>query len=194
MPRATDVQVMIDIETAGTTPGSAILQIGAVPFADYCFEFPVPLFNQGIALNSCLGAGLTVDKSTTNWWDKQDSALKERIFGSTNRLADTLEAFYLWCKSLPGIPVVWGNGANFDITLLEAAFKAVNVPVPWHYRNVMCYRTLTSRFPLPKARKDNIPANTRKHDALADAVYQSRVLIETNIYVEEISNGLLRIL
>ena len=185
--------VMIDIETAGTAPGSAILQIGATVFSCNSEEpLAIPNFYASISLDSCLAAGLTTDPATLAWWDKQDQGIRARVFGSNQKLADVLDAFYLWFYQSPATSIVWGNGANFDITLLECAFKSCKVPIPWHYRNVRCYRTVTAMFPLPQ--QFTVPSNPQKHTALADACYQANVLIATASYLEETSDGLLRIL
>lgn len=170
------INVMIDIETAGTEVGSPILQIGATVFG---VPTDHPNFSArflgGASLESNEDHGLHAQVETLEWWSKQDPELKAKVFGSQVPITQLLEEFYLWCKSLGAPVVVWGNGATFDIVLLEEAFAATKVPVPWNFRNVRCYRTLTNILPLPADELATVAPNTQKHDALADAVYQADV-------------------
>lgn len=188
--------VMIDIETVGTAPGSAIVQIGActVGGSGLVPGYIASNFCCGASLESCKAVGLTTSEDTLAWWAKQDNDLRAHVFGSSTDIKDALETLYLWIKGLPGTVIVWGNGASFDITLLECAYKACGIAIPWHYRNVRCYRTLTALFRLPAFAAAGISANIKQHDALADATYQADVLQAINDYVLESSNGLLRIL
>lgn len=65
--------IMIDLETMGTRPGSAILSIGACSFdpnwlggsdSDHEPGEARRTFYQNITLASCLDAGLTIDAAT----------------------------------------------------------------------------------------------------------------------------------
>lgn len=67
---------------------------------------------------------------------------------------------------------VWGDGATFDPVLLEAAYRACNMPCPWYYTEVYCYRTLRQ---LKDSKK---PASVTAHDALSDAKAQLKHLQE----------------
>ncbi len=69
--------VMIDLETLGTRPGSVILSIGAVEFdrdLGLGREFYVEL-NQA----SSITAGLTTDDATVDWWLDQEDAARDLI-------------------------------------------------------------------------------------------------------------------
>ena len=131
---------MIDLETLGQVPGSAIVSIGA-----YVLETEES-FYRVIDLQSCFKAKLTVDSSTIEWWMKQSPDARA-VFNDPNKIAlnKALLEFSLFV-SKQGHCHVWGDGATFDITLTECAYKATGLVAPWKYTNVMCYRTLKNHF------------------------------------------------
>lgn len=139
---------MIDIETLGTKPGSAILEIGANIFTDKIekeFFYPV-------CLKSNLKYGMTIDQNTVDWWAKQSA--REKVFTSKNvSLSYALRSFTADIISHLKFPkeqfkdiLVWGNGASFDITLMEEAYRRCSLEdkIPWKYWNVRDVRTLFS--------------------------------------------------
>jgi hypothetical protein len=154
--------IMIDIETLGTVPGSMILSIGAV-----CLETESEFY---VKLDHTTQMGLTQDLSTLKWWAQQDSAVREEAFSGTTELRKGLMDL---AEGISKDSLVWGNGANFDIVLLEEAYRSVRLPIPWSYRNVRCYRTLAAAFPHIKK-----PTILHAHNALADAKGQAAHLKE----------------
>ncbi len=72
--------IMLDLETMGNTPTSAIIAIGAVRF-DKKIKGK---FYGVIDLESCLEDGLTVDASTIMWWMQQSDAAR-KAFEQRNR-------------------------------------------------------------------------------------------------------------
>lgn len=62
--------LMIDLETMGITPGSAIVQIGLCAF---CLDDETMQSKSiRVSLQDCLDHGLTVDAATILWWFRQD--------------------------------------------------------------------------------------------------------------------------
>lgn len=172
------VDVMIDLETLGTKPGSVVLSIGAVA----CQEGLEFTFYKQIDLRDSLYAGLEADPDTLSWWRKLN---REAWLASTKRLEgvgdglDTLkyvlEMFSDWLQDLRKGPDsaptgrtlrLWGDAASFDLTLLSCAYRAAGVAVPWLYTEEACYRTLRAVLNSPK------PASKLQHDALGDAQAQ----------------------
>jgi exodeoxyribonuclease VIII len=78
-------------------------------------------------------------------------------------------------RSAEGIPVVWGNGADFDNVILGNAYLAVNKPRPWSFWNNRCYRTVRAMAPNIDYVRPVIA-----HHALHDARAQALHLIEIN--------------
>jgi hypothetical protein len=168
------VNIMIDLETLGTKPGSVVLSIGAVVFAEDCVHLGTPFYDV-IRVESSLKAGLTIDASTLLWWSKQDRTVYQEALGtlSASPLADVLQRFNSWLEfnTTPSSVKVWGNGADFDLTLLLACYRAVDLQAPWQFWNHRCYRTLkalgTVTHPDVRAEKTN------NHNALDDARNQA---------------------
>lgn len=163
--------IMVDIETMGIRPSSAILSIGAVEFDEVKI---ISTFSARIDLQSCLDVGLTVDASTIHWWMGQsDDARKALLNVRPKPLAEALSAFsaaFLWKKK-----PVWCNGLSFDLPILENAYHAVNKHVPWEYFNGRDYRTVKNLFPKALVQEFEVePAIA--HDALSDATAQTQTL------------------
>lgn len=161
--------VMIDTETLGTTPGSAILSIGAVMFgpAGLGEEFYAP-----ISLVSCIEAGLTIDPGTVAWWMKQSDAARAAAFrDDAESLQAVLEQFTCWLN-LVDAERPWAHGANFDPPLLEAAYRACGMTPPWKFWNARDTRTL---YDLAGVRVDR--ARGTHHNALDDARVQAEAAV-----------------
>lgn len=137
------IDVMIDLETMGLGTNAPILSIGAIAFRASGDGLGAT-FHEGISLESTSGLPVAV----------------------------ALQALSAWMKSLPGVPYVWGNGANFDISILEQAYLDAGMRTPWGYRNVRCFRTVMSEFGIETDWVKPVVA----HDALADAEAQARTL------------------
>ena len=181
---ANKINLMIDLETTGTRPGCCILQVAAVPFAA---EKTLPNFNRYISYVSCKEAGLHNDPDTISWWDKQSPHLRATVFSGTADLREVLEEFSLYCTSLNGVIIPWSYGANFDIEILTHTFGLLGIPVPWHYRNIRCARTLVEEVKLPYAYA--IPEILRfgpKHDALSDAQFQAQHIYRRLKFLQEL--------
>jgi len=163
--------IMVDIETMGVRPSSAILSIGAVEFNETKLS---GTFSRRIDLQSCLDAGLTVDASTIHWWIGQSEAARNALLSTRPEpLAEALSAFsaaFLWKKK-----PVWCNGLNFDLPILENAFHATGKHVPWEYFNGRDYRTVKNLFPKELVQQVEVKPEVA-HDALFDAIAQAKTL------------------
>lgn len=155
-------QIMLDLETMGTAPGSAIVQIGAVDFSIYKIGEP---FSVNIDLASCVNAGLRIDPKTVMWWMSQSDEARKSLMVDCVQLREALASFADWIGS--DTVAVWGDGAAFDNVLLSSAFRAARMPVPWHYANDRCYRTLKNLFPVERI------LSACPHNATLDAIAQA---------------------
>ena len=165
--------VMIDLETLGTAPGSVILSIGAVAFAPGMQEADWSQIHLlPISVKNSRQAGLTIDESTLAWWMHQSDEARgvlDCALEGGRTLCGALTEFSEW---FPSGTKLWGNGANFDNVLLRCAYTAACMEPPWKYYDDMCFRTMKKTFA-------KVPAPTLqgvKHDALADAMHQTRWL------------------
>ena len=159
------INLMIDIETLGTIPGSVILAIAAVPF-NVPATGVVPFYEK-INKDSCIASGLFTQRDTLSWWAKQSVEAYAEAFSGKRELKEVLLELTEYCSQWKNVKV-WGNGASFDIPLIEAAYVACGITAPWRYYNSLCYRTLKNLYP-------QVPFQppTAKHNALADATAQA---------------------
>ncbi|MEI6177669.1 MAG: 3'-5' exonuclease [Verrucomicrobiota bacterium] len=160
--------IMLDIETLGNRPGSAIVWIGAVKFGEgkILDEFYIR-----INAESCIQIGLQMDTSTVLWWLKQADGPRLEITKPGVDIAVALAEFSKWVADPDAC--VWGNGAAFDNALLDAAYHAASRRTPWKYSNDRCYRTVKSLHPyIPMERSGE------HHHALDDARDQAHHLMD----------------
>lgn len=166
--------VMIDLETLDTSASAAILSIGACRFNES--EIDNDGFYRVIKIQSNIDEGRTISGSTLAWWMTQGERAKA-VF--TDPKAVTLDQALDELREWLGSPIeaknvrVYGNGANFDISILDHAYAAGGQTSPWEFYNVRCFRTLKS---LPSARGVSKPENALAHNALFDAIAQAQHL------------------
>lgn len=174
--------IMIDIETLGIQSNSAILSIGAVKFNiidEFVEDYGKNVFHAYINPTSCLEKGLTYNQSTLDWWKEQDKKAQDKIVKESSDGSDieyVLQKFSEWLSiNELDYTQVWGNGSSFDISILESAFRACNLPIPWKYYNVRDVRTI-AWLAAVKERVNFIERNkaTLEHDALSDAIAQCK--------------------
>ncbi len=161
------MECMLDIETLGIRPGSAIRSVGAAAF-ELGGDGVASTFSMNVRAMSCWVAGLTVDQSTIDWWGKQSAAAQEAAKVDQRDLKEVVAAFHAWyvdnrCQGL------WGHGANFDSVLWERAASALGAAVPWKFYQVRCTRTLhhAANFDPRSLARDGT-----YHAALDDALFQ----------------------
>lgn len=170
------VNVMLDIETMGTTPGSMIVAIGACTFDPGTTGiFVRRTFYARVELDGQQVYGLRIDPGTALWWMRQDDAARMELQDASRRslvsaLIDLSDTLSEWCGR-GGDLRLWANGANFDPCILEAAWRAAfcDNPTPWRYHEVRCARTLYDLAGIDRqAYPPRIP-----HHALEDALAQA---------------------
>lgn len=165
---------MIDLETMGTAPGSAIVAVGAVAFdAEKIHD----TFYQTSSLESAMAYGLTLDPDTVMWWMQQSDAARAEISTPmAYSLGSVLETLCDWMR-LPtdGVSGVWGNGATFDNVLIRVAMEKVGARPPWKFWQDKCYRTVKGAHP-----EIDIVKEGTAHKAIDDALSQAKHLMVIN--------------
>jgi DNA polymerase III epsilon subunit-like protein len=154
--------IMLDLETLGNKPGAVIVAIGAVRFGKG--QISETFYNR-VDAQSCVDAGLKLDVSTVLWWLKQSDAARAELNQPGEHLADALQAFQDFVRE---DDLIWGNGSDFDNTILAAAYEALRLAVPWKFWNNRCYRTLKALRPDIKLKQPGV-AHNAQHDAQAQA-------------------------
>lgn len=144
--------LMLDLETMGNKSNSAIVSIGAVEFDIETGELGREFYCV-ISLQSCLNKGLIINASTLYWWLLQNENARKEICAGNSKIATTLERalenFSSFINKIGGNNVqIWGNGARFDIGILEDAYVSCGyLEMPWNFRNERDVRTLVSFAP-----------------------------------------------
>lgn len=166
--------VMLDLETMGTSNDAAIVAIGAVEF-DVVAGMVGEVFYRTIDLGSAVAEGGVIDAATVMWWLRQSDAAREALYnrGDTLHIRQGLHAFTAWL-SVRGQDVrVWGNGVAFDNVILTQAYRRMGLPVPWAHWNDRCYRTVKAMYPDVKMQRTGV-----HHNAGDDAVSQAEHLLQ----------------
>lgn len=162
--------VMIDCETFGVTPGTALRSIGAVTFELSSEAATERTFYANISARSCLWARLHIEEGTDKWWEQQSPEAQAALKVDQRPLADVIVDFNIWCRALGTDLRVWCQGANFDAVLWEAACRATGSAVPWKFYNVRDTRTL---YELAEFDPRSLPRAGTYHNALDDARHQA---------------------
>lgn len=134
------------------------------------------------------------DPKTVKWWDMQSKEARA-AFANPIELKTGLIMFGGWLRGLSGDYYdpndldrqypddrrLWAHGAAFDPPFLTAAYKALGLPVPFHYRAPRDTRTafdmagVTDHSAWLAARPGPLGIN---HHALDDAICEARGVID----------------
>ncbi len=187
--------IMVDLETWGTVPGSDIRSIGAVVFDPIAgtlgdefyaaLDNPAGRMRNGI-FETHLVTGkedyrkypLTRDPETEKWWADQ-SAEAQGAFEDRIDLILGLGRFKAWWQERDiGLSSdharFWAHGPHFDEALLAACYRVAGFDrLPWHYRAPRDTRTIYEA-----AGGVELPFEGTPHNALDDAKYQARCVVE----------------
>jgi exodeoxyribonuclease VIII len=168
--------ISIDLETLGKRYNAPVLSIGAVQFDRMTSKIGSTFYKE-IEIASAIKAGVA-DASTLTFWVNQSEKARRVFNDSPNKvaLATALDELSTWVRSRGMAPRVWGNGASFDITILEHAYDngCVGLKEAWHYTNIRDMRTAVDMADLqPNEWPENVGTH---HNALDDATFQAKVI------------------
>lgn len=129
------------------------------------------------------------DPDTVAWWNDQSDEAKS-AFTDPADLAFGLSTFAEWLCAVAGVDYeadnpkfrgpghirLWAHGPSFDVSILEAAYGAVDLPVPWHYRAPRDTRTILEAAGMDPHKSLEDFATGTYHNALDDAVTQAKAV------------------
>jgi hypothetical protein len=160
------MNVVLDIESLSLQPDAVILSLGAVTDrnileCDFYLEF-----DWGDQEMS----GRRVDQDTLTWWQEQEVATPGLCPMDGAVLLDHgLESFAAWLIQVKGgleEPLhIWARGPQFDIVVLENAFKQHELLIPWYYKDILDIRTALHCSSIKE-----LANHSKKHHALSDAI------------------------
>lgn len=176
------LDVMLDIETLGTKPGSIITQISAVAFNIDTRE-KLEQFDCKLDLKT-LGDEVLVNIDTLKFWTRNDSnsrylhsLLKTDNGVSPEIMAHKLYNFFKELETTYELPLnIWGNGCLFDNQFIYDLFETYGIKNPIRYSNNMDLRTLLYTLEnITGITKTTVLANCKneyQHNALEDCKSQ----------------------
>jgi hypothetical protein len=159
--------VMIDIETLGTTPDSVILSIAAVRFDRETGEIGSHFYER----IDCLQAGRVTCDETYAWWLKQSNELFDEATSGKTPLKNALvflKGFFQEGQ------VVWSQGIDFDFAILDQAFRQHDIKPPWKYNAKRDTRTV---YEICDFDPRFIERQGDKHNALEDCHHQIKCVV-----------------
>lgn len=160
--------IMLDLETLGTGANSVIIAIGAVKFDPSTMEI-TDVFYEVTDRDSCIAIGLEVDQDTVDWWAKQSTEARAAFNDPGKPIIGTLGKFSTFANK---DSVIWGNGSDFDNTIITNAYRKAGMKTPWQFFNNRCYRTMKNMFP-----KVKLVRTGTYHNAVDDAASQATHLM-----------------
>lgn len=164
---------MIDFETLGTRPGSALLSLGAAFFSPTGPSVldNIEKFYMNIDRDSCFALEMTVDESTLEWWNSPDKeAARATLLEDPRPISEVMEKFTTWFR-VNGGRHVWSQGSCFDVILAEDAMRRVGIVPPWKFWDILDTRTVYHMSGLnPRV----IKREGIHHNALDDVEHQIR--------------------
>ena len=181
------LDVMVDLETLGTTADAVIVSMGAVAFN--LETGTVALGDERATFYTVLDIESQprrhISGDTLAWWMHQSDDAR-MVFDRKNPVQHhfpartALGALEAWVRQIVLVANaqakdlrVWSNGADFDLPIILHACRTFNVTPPWPAYAGRCYRTFKN---LPGARAVVMQRTGTHHNALDDAIDQARHL------------------
>lgn len=177
---------MIDLETLDTRPTAVVLSYAFVHFNPKTGE----VFKESsniLDIEEQLNHGRTISFDTLKWWQEQgrtfNDFIEERKVDFTEPKHTDATEFNYWAmcdfdffgeNAKPSDEiVVWANGVDFDLSIMQNVDPWIGSEKGWKYWNQRDLRTLMALF--PEERKA-VPKPENRHDPLVDCHYQIAVL------------------
>lgn len=169
---------MLDLEAFDSQDTAIIVSLGAVYFdlktGKLGEEFYMEVNKAGIEKQYKLGRTFSWD--TFIWWMHQSDEARA-VFTRNNpertSIENVLYEFITFCQHSTGNVRIWGNGVNYDNTVLRSCYKTMGIGCPFRYQYDRCYRTAKNQFG-NRAKMERVGTH---HHGLWDAKSQALHLI-----------------
>lgn len=179
------IHIVLDLETMGTSQNAAIIEVGLVIFNHMGVEGNINLidtYSSAVTLTSSMLHGGITDANTIEWWMDSDRAEARNNWIRSNKLSlprvlNDISLLLGNFSSFEPLPLIWGNGVNFDNAILKSAYERLEVKVPWGYRQEADFRTLKLLYKsiVPEPAFVGTP-HTALDDARHEALWLSGIL------------------
>ena len=159
--------LMLDLETLGTSNNALIVQVGACYFDRDNGEIFWDKFSMNVQIQDGLNNGFEVDAGAIKFWlEHTPTFLKEAVPVQT--MLGKLREF------ISKKAIIWSH-ATFDAVVLQNAYNKFGEKAPFSYRNVRDIRTLVDLARIKYKKKEGDP---KTHDGLEDCIYQVKYCCE----------------
>lgn len=162
---------MLDLETLGTRVNAPIVAVGAC-FFDINTGKIGKTFDAAIDLTEALRYG-RADGDTIKWWLGQSDEARQKVARGRSDPHKVYAAFMDFVRAGGDNVRPWGNGASFDISMLEYSLgRIIEKSPPWKFWNIRDCRTIKHMADAMGLRFDGERKGVH-HSALDDAVFQA---------------------
>lgn len=173
---AFDEHIMLDLETFSSNPNALIASIGACKFDPRAMRITDEFYIAIDTEHADANYDFDINAATVKWWMQQSEEARNAVSrGVGTEIRPALFEFATWCNPTGNTLIrtyMWGNGADFDNVVLANAYRKLDVPRPWSYKNSRCFRTAKALLPHHDMDVKGIP-----HNALDDAKWQAEYLM-----------------
>lgn len=192
---------MLDIETLGIEPNSIVTELGIYTFSKNESYTSASLYCR-VGITDQVRAGRTMSSNTLiSHFEKNAVNFLEYIDADKSNIGDALSALKLFVEAekrkMPGCKIyIWANSPIFDIIILKDLYKSLGYPIEetifnedlFKYQTIMDYRTIINLIDkedlnLIKQEVESESEEGSYHNALYDAIYQSKVLTKIAHYL-----------
>lgn len=169
--------LMFDLETASERVNALPLSIGVVAMDKDLNILDSQEWTINWEKERQLVREFDMSPATFVWWLQQNEEARKRLSGSVKGPSLVAGELYAWMLGLAKYDhyenvQVWGNGAGFDIPILENFMRHTLGDTLWKFWNARCFRTMKALYSFIQPPK----INTLKHGALSDAMHQAEHL------------------
>lgn len=191
-----NMELMVDIETLGTTAGAPVVTIGAVLFDPFSCDDSDVLKDRAIEIRVDVADSIKysqgVEGATIRWWfEQEDAAIKALIQGESVPMQEALLKLWRYChergkfvdteffdglSALPRTCRYWAKDPDFDMQLMRYYYEhpELEARMPWKFWECRSVRTVQDlAWPEGSADRPEFEVEGVAHDARWDAITQA---------------------
>lgn len=163
--------LMIDIETMGTSNNATMIQLAGV-FFDRNTGATGDEFCMNIDEKSCLDLGFISDDKTIDWWCQQDQEVLRKIRENAYPALEAIQRFYDFYRNVNGNIKVWSH-ATFDYVIVQTYLGKIG-----KYMNHKGARDIRTLVDLSGIDLDSYDWKGKTHNALDDCKFQIKYCVD----------------
>lgn len=194
-----NMELMVDIETLGTTAGSPVVTIGAVLFDPFSCDAAEVLYeramNVRIDVSDAVRLSQGIEGGTLRWWfEQKDAAIKALVGDDAVPVKEALAKLWRYChergafvdeefftglSALPRTNRYWAKDPDFDMQLLRYYYEHPELAsrMPWKFWECRSVRTVQDlAWPDGAHTRPDFEVPGVAHDARYDAIIQAMMV------------------